>query len=132
LLVWATDAVVCLHVDTHKVVSGADDATLRLFDVRMGEALWHAEEPQPVRYVHCTDRTLLYASYARAPRRYNPRQWYRANAGRLSWLNFSPAANVSRVHEEYRSEYVPAPARSAYRARLTAVYDDLLGEDGIL
>ena len=67
------------------------------------------------------------ASYTRAPRPYKPRQWYRANAGRVSVLDFSPAANVTRVNAEYRSTFEPEPERSAYTAALAAPYDDLHG-----
>ena len=113
--------------DGYKVVTGGDDATTRVFDVRTGNALWHTGDTQPVRFVRFTDRVLVTAAYARSVRRYKPHQWYRPNAGRISVLDFSPAANTTRVYAEYRSTYEPEPERSAYMAALAAPYDQLLG-----
>ena len=125
-----TGSVASVQHDGVKVVSGSDDATTRLFDVRTGQAMWYTSDTQPVRFVGFTDRVLVTGSYAPLPRPYKPRQWYRPNAGKVSVLDFSPAANVSRVHAEYRSTHTAAPERSSYLASLQAPYTDLLGEDG--
>ena len=121
--------ILCLQHDGTKVVSGAEDATTRLFDVRTGMSMWHTEEAHPVRHVCFSDRVLATAAYPLAAKPYKARDLFGASKSRILVLDFSPAANVSRVSAEYRSSYTVAPERSSYIASLHAPYTDLLGEE---
>lgn len=54
-----TGSVTCVQMDAWKLVSGAQNGFVCVWDRRMGTKLWEMHNRHPVRYIHYNDKTLV-------------------------------------------------------------------------
>ena len=124
--------ITTVQMDSWKVVSGALDGTLKVWDLRMGGVLWETRASHPVRLSYFNTERLVTANIPvdKIPR---VNMWYaddliqhRRHRGTVQLYNFGTEADVV-APEEMRSNYDDISGYN-YNINLVAPYDTLTNE----
>ena len=125
-------AVTAVQMDDWKVVSGAEDGTLMVWDQRMTSTLWMTHARHPVRFCKFEGSRMITANI---PLDKTPREnlWYaddlilhRRYRGVIRWFDFS-AKNVTEGIPEICSSSYDDTSGYNYNIKLSFPYDNIEG-----